>query len=60
MGQILAPSSSSHLPDMFKERSFCSPEDTQNAAAIGRLVNICLSCGQVPAACQLLCDIEGL
>ena len=57
MGQAQAAPDSNSLPDMFKERSFCSPEDTQNAAAIGRLVREPFCCF---AQVQLLGCFDGI
>ena len=35
-GQALVPSLSNTASELAKERSFCNPEDTEEAAAIGR------------------------
>ncbi len=42
VGQALVPSPSNAVSELHKERSFCNPEDTEEAAAIGRQVSSCL------------------
>ena len=37
------PSFSNAISELHKERSFCNPEDTEEAAAIGRQVSSCLA-----------------
>jgi len=39
VGQALIPSPSDAVSELHKERSFCNPEDTEEAAAIGRQVS---------------------
>ncbi|KAL0037443.1 hypothetical protein WJX79_008419 [Trebouxia sp. C0005] len=38
VGQALVPSPSNVVSELHKERSFCNPEDTEEAAAIGRQI----------------------
>ncbi|KAL0052945.1 hypothetical protein WJX82_010178 [Trebouxia sp. C0006] len=38
VGQALVPSPSNAVSEVHKERSFCNPEDTEEAAAIGRQI----------------------
>lgn len=38
-GQALIPALSNAASELAKERSFCNPEDTEEAAAIGRQVS---------------------
>ena len=43
VGQALVPSPGNAVSELHKERSFCNPEDTEEAAAIGRQVSSCLT-----------------
>lgn len=43
VGQALVPSLSSTASELAKERSFCNPEDTEEAAAVGRQASACFS-----------------
>lgn len=42
VGQALVPSPNNAVSALHRERSFCNPEDTEEAAAIGRQVSFCL------------------
>lgn len=48
VGQALVPCPTDTASELCKERSFCNPEDTEEAAAIGR--QVCC------APCQSYCD----
>ena len=54
VGQALVPCPTDTASELCKERSFCNPEDTEEAAAIGRQVS-CVPCQNLSCNTQVAC-----